>query len=229
MRRFAGHAGLVNAVAFTVDGKWGISGGFDGAVVVWKVGTGDEIWRVDGLGAVAGIAVDPQGRFVAVGAGTRVRVFDTKTGRAINDLPSDHGRVSAIAVQPNGQRIVFGTEPGTIVVWDWVAGGPWRTLSGHVGAVRALAVRYNRWVLSAGSDRSVKLWDLTIEKDVAEFRKHAAVVVSAAFLSNGTQTLSGDRDLNVLPWKIDTFFTAAPVPPPVVVPKVPDKIPVAKP
>ena len=56
----------------------------------------------------------------------------------------------------------------------------------------------------------MRLWD-TAQKDkkeVAIFRKHNGPVVSAAFLANGTQTLSGDRDVTVLPWKIDKFLAA---------------------
>lgn len=227
VRRFNGHTGLVSAVAFAFDNKWGVSGGFDGSLVMWKVGSGDEVWRVDGLGAVAGIAVNAKVGQIAVGVGKSVKLFDLKTGNVVSTIASDHGRVSAVAFTPDGEDVVFGTETGTVVVGN-CAVGPTRIMTGHVGTVRSVAARDGRWVLSAGSDRSVKLWDAASEKDVAEFRKHAAGVVSAAFLANGTQTISGDRDLNVLPWKIDKFFTAAPVNPPVV-PKVPDKIPVAKP
>jgi hypothetical protein len=64
---------------------------------------------------------------------------------------------------------------------------------------------------------------------VAVFRKHAGPVVSAAFLANGTQTISGDRDLGVIPWKIDKFLAAtAEVKPPDVPKGPPDTIPLAK-
>ena len=228
LRRFNGHTGLVNAVAFAFDNKWGVSGGFDGSLVMWKVGSGDEVWRVDGLGAVAGIAVDPVGGRIAVAAGKSVRLFDIKTGQPGHVIASDYGRVSAVAFQPGEIAVVFGTETGALVTWD-CATGVSHVMTGHVGAVRSVAVRGSRWVLSAGNDRSLKLWDAASGKDVAEFRKHAAGLVSAAFVANGTQTISGDRDLNVLPWKIDKFFAAVPVNPPAVVSKVPDKIPVAKP
>jgi hypothetical protein len=45
-------------------------------------------------------------------------------------------------------------------------------------------------------------------KAVAVFRSHTSPVVAAAFLANGTQTLSGDRELNTLPWKIDRYLAA---------------------
>lgn len=228
VRKYAGHDSLVSAVAFNPNGKWGISGGFDGVLAVWKIGTGEEVWRVEKLGPVAAIAVDPNGKFVAVAAGRFARVFDLNTGREINHLPSDDGVVSSLAVSPDGNRVVFGTERGTVVVWDWHTDGAWHTLTGHDGPVRAVAVRGARWVLSGGADRTLRLWDSSTEKEAAIFRKHASPVVSVAFLSNGNQTLSGDRDLNLLPWDVAKFLGSAPPKPPEP-PKTPDKIPPAKP
>ena len=99
---------------------------------------------------------------------------------------------------------------------------------GHDAAVRSVAVMAGgRWALSGSSDRTLRLWDLFNNAEVAAFRKHTGPVVSAAFLSNGTQTISGDRELGVFPWKIDKFLTAEP---PKVIPKtLPDTIPYAKP
>jgi len=45
VRLFKGHAGGVTFVAFTPDGKTAISGGEDGQIIVWNVGTGMEIRR----------------------------------------------------------------------------------------------------------------------------------------------------------------------------------------
>ena len=49
------------------------------------------------------------------------------------------------------------------------------------------------------------------------------VLMHAAFLDNGTQTVSGDRDVSVIPWKIDKFLAPDPPTGP------PDMIPYAKP
>ncbi|HJZ58789.1 MAG TPA: c-type cytochrome domain-containing protein, partial [Gemmataceae bacterium] len=86
VRKYAGHDSLVSAVAFTPNGRWGISGGFDGLLAAWKVGTGEEVWRAEKLGPVAAVAIDPNGKFVAVAAGRHARVFDLTDGREINQL-----------------------------------------------------------------------------------------------------------------------------------------------
>src|SRR5205823_5658386 len=97
VRRFAGHTSLVSAVGFTPDGRWAVSGGFDGSLVVWKVMTGEEVWRADNLGVVAGLAVDPKGEVVAVAAGRTAHVYRLADGHRVNDLPGD-ARVSAVAM-----------------------------------------------------------------------------------------------------------------------------------
>jgi mono/diheme cytochrome c family protein len=227
VRKYSGHDSLVSAVAFTPNGRWAVSGGFDGVLAVWKIGANEAVWRVEKLGPVAAVAADPNGKFLAVAAGRFARVFDLQTGREINQLPSDHGAVSAVAVGPDGNRVVFGTEGGAVVVWDWVADGPRHVLTGHAGPVRSVAMRGTRWVLSAGSDRTVRLWDLAAEKDVATFRKHGSPVVAAAFVANGKQTVSGDRGLNLLPWDVAKILAAEPPPEPTK--KAPDMIPYAKP
>jgi WD40 repeat protein len=108
------------------------------------------------------------------------------------------------------------------------------SLTGHDGPVRSVVVKDGgKWVLTAGADNTVRLWDTAQKKDaVAIFRKHGVPVVSAAFLSNGTQTLSGDRDMTLIPWKIEKFIGTTTVKPPEKIDppkKDPDKIPYAKP
>jgi WD40 repeat protein len=75
------------------------------------------------------------------------------------------------------------------------------------------------------------LWDTSVAKQtIPVFRKHSASVTGVAFLDNGTQTVSGDRDLTVLPWKINKFLDTRPDDSPKIEPpKVPDMIPYAKP
>jgi WD40 repeat protein len=65
--KYRDHTSLVSAVAFTPNSKWVVSGSFDGSVAHWNAATGAEGWRVEKLGLVTSLAVDPQGKFVAVG------------------------------------------------------------------------------------------------------------------------------------------------------------------
>ncbi len=234
IQKYAEHSSLVSAVGFNPTGKWGISGGFDGVVAAWKVANGEELWRVENLGIVTALAVDPAGGFVLVAADRQVHLLDLATGKKIRTHGKFTSPVASLGVSPNGKWYAAGSDDGSIRVWKLGENTAAFTLTGHEGPVRSVAIKDGgRWLLTAGADRTVRLWDTAKPKDrdVAVFRKHGAPVVSAAFLANGTQTLSGDRDVTVLPWKIDKFLAASTEPKtdPNPVKPVPDMIPLAKP
>ena len=99
-------------------------------MIVWKVATGEAVWRADDLGVVAALAVDPKGEVLAVAAGRTVHLYRLRDGHRINSLDSD-SRVSAVTLSADGNWVVIGTDGGPVVVWDWHADGPRHTLLGH--------------------------------------------------------------------------------------------------
>ncbi len=230
--KFADHTSLVSAVAFTPSSKWVVSGSFDGTVAYWKIADGKEGWRAEKLGLVTALAVDPAGKFVAVATENALVLLDLADGRELKRYGKFASPLSAVAISPNGKWIAAGNDAGLVRVWLVGEEKAKFTLTGHEGGVRSVAIKDGgRWVLTGGADRTLRLWATSDEKQtIPVFRKHAASVTGAAFLDNGTQTVSGDRDLTVLPWRIDTFLGAAPaVAPKVDVPKTPDMIPYAQP
>jgi mono/diheme cytochrome c family protein len=233
VQKYAEHAGLVSAVGFSPNGKWGISGGFDGVVAVWKIATGAAIWRLEDLGTITALAVDPGAGYVLVGADRYLHVLDLATGKPIRKHGPFAVPLASLAISPNGKWYAAGSDDGSIRLWLMGEDRARTVLSGHDGPVRAIAIKDGgRWALSAGSDRTLRLWDTSLarNRDVAIFRKHDSPVVAAAFLANGSQTLSGDRDVNVIPWKIDRFLATAPASTSPELPKSPpDAIPYAKP
>lgn len=227
--RFTGHDGLVSAVAFTPGGKWAVSGGFDGVVAVWKSGSGEELRRRDVGGYVSSIAVAPDGKTALIAAGRVAVLWDLYSGAEVRRFAHDAAPVSAVAFDPSGIGIVTGDDAGRVRMWDSRDEKSAVLLGSHAGPVRAVASRDGRMVLSASADRTVRLWDAALPgREPAVFRGHAAPVVSAAFLANGTQTVSADRGLVVLPWAVGRFMAPLPVPK-VVPPQVPDRIPYAMP
>jgi WD40 repeat protein len=75
--------------------------------------------------------------------------------------------------------------------------------SGHQEAVLALAVSPDKTlVASAGSDKTIIVWDLRNGKQLFNLKKHSAWIFCLAFSPDGRFLASGSADGNVWVWDI---------------------------
>ena len=156
-----------------------MSGSFDGTVVYWKIANGQEGWRAEKLGLVTALAVDPQGKFVAVATENALVLLDLADGHEIKRYGKFSSPLSAVAVSPNGKWIAAGNDAGTVRVWLVGEEKAKFTLTGHEGGVRSAAIKDGgRWVLTGGADRTLRLWDTTwrSSRKFRSSRKHGRPV-----------------------------------------------------
>ena len=106
-----GHAGGVDAVAVSADGRTAVSGGGDGTVRVWDLaGTAAPRVLTGHAGGVQAVAVSADGRTAVSGGdgdGT-VRVWDLAGTAAPRVLTGHDGDVQAVAVSADGRTAVSG-------------------------------------------------------------------------------------------------------------------------
>jgi len=123
-----GHTrGRVNAVAFSPDGKYAFTGGWDHTVKMWETATGREVRTLYGTAKVTAIAVSPDGGLLISGDegdNDNLKLWDLKTGKVIRAFsghePGMEG-VSAIGFTADGRHFLSagGRE---IKRWDVVTG-----------------------------------------------------------------------------------------------------------
>jgi len=123
-------------------------------------------------------------------------------GSLMFTLVGHASRVRSVALTPNGQRAISGSDDGTVKVWDLRRGVLERTLTGHTDWVRAVAVLGNgERVVSASDDRTLRVWHVATGKEACSVHVHAWIRALIGLLDGKrVASISDDR---VAIWNLD--------------------------
>ncbi|CCO33212.1 Vegetative incompatibility protein HET-E-1 [Rhizoctonia solani AG-1 IB] len=122
----------------------------------------------------------------------------------------DSGALS-IAYSPDGTRVAFGCENGTIAICDPRDGSLLLDpIAGHTNWVRCVVFSPDGTsILSASSDCTIRLWDAVHGQPIGTpFLGHTHPVKSVAFSPDGKQFVSGSWDNTVCLWNIEDHNAA---------------------
>ncbi|MFI2652867.1 hypothetical protein ACH494_35265, partial [Micromonospora fulviviridis] len=172
LRTLRGHTGGVSAVtSWQAGSDWRLaSAGEDGTVRVWDAVTGVELRTLRGhtgtVSAVTSWQAGSDWRLASAGRDGTVRIWDGATGVELRTLEGHAGPVTAVASWRAGSDwwVASAGSDGRVRIWDVTSGALIRMLEGHSAAVLALTLWQGesgrRVVVSAGWDRTVRLWSL---------------------------------------------------------------------
>jgi WD40 repeat protein len=162
------------SLAFSPDGRTLALGSEEGTIRLWEMPAARERAVLCGhTGSVKGLAFSPDGKLLAsAGQEGRAVLWDASGGSAPRVLIEEVDTpIRSVAFSPDG-RIVGVAEPTyrakDVLFFDVETGAIRTRLSGHPLGVNALAFAPDgRTVVTAGVDRSLKLWDLALGKELA--------------------------------------------------------------
>lgn len=132
-----------------------------------------------------------------------VRSWDGATGKEVRAFTGAPDLVDAVAISPDGQRIVAGSRDGTLISWT-ADGSPAFTVRGHTGAI--WGVRFDpsgTRLVTASADGTVKIWDAKSGREQRTL-KHKKAAWLAVFTADGKRIASASFDSTVRLWDAKT-------------------------
>jgi WD40 repeat protein len=156
----------------------------------------------------------PDGRLLAGGGNdTRVRIWETSTGKIHAMLEGQKGKVAAAAFSPDSSRLASASDvDGMVWVWNVKTREPIlvipeaadactvETLAFHPQG-RLLAVAGIDWLATGGSDGAICIWDLQDNCSVAIFNRGATRI---AFDPTGRWLAAACLDDSIAIWNMET-------------------------
>lgn len=163
LRRFRGHVGQVNCVAFNEESTVALSGSIDGSVRIWdcrsKKSEPIQILE-EAKDSVTSIKVSDH-EILASSADSRIRRYDLRNGALFTDTVGK--AVSSVSFTRDGQCILASCMDSTVKLLDKDTGELLQEFSGHVNKdykIDSCLSNTDSAVFSGSEDGNVYCWDL---------------------------------------------------------------------
>ncbi|OAJ44557.1 hypothetical protein BDV3_002264 [Batrachochytrium dendrobatidis] len=169
-RSFQHHSDWVNDIVLCNNNANLISCSSDRSIYMWNTLYDQSPVKIGfHTDCVKRLACSPQANFVVSGGLDRkIYMWDIQElrskPRVIMSSESPNASIYSLACNPSGTVLVSGSPEKVVRVWDPRSASPQSLcLQGHTDNVRDLLVSHDgRWVLSASTDSTIKLWSLAM-------------------------------------------------------------------
>jgi WD40 repeat protein len=212
-------------MAFSPDGKCIATADREGEQLktkmflrVREIESGKELWRVEMVlsGGLFPVAYAPNGKLIAAGTrGNDTKLFDADSGKLVHTIENARGWDNML-FSPDGKYLL-----GTFIDYEYATWhAVWSIHSGEevhrfgtprervkseratAGENRGLAVSADGKTLAAGTDNTVRMWDLGTRKEIALAGGSHGTVLALAVGRDGKRAISRGTDGMIRVWDL---------------------------
>jgi WD40 repeat protein/Leucine-rich repeat (LRR) protein len=215
VQKFLGHTDLVGRVALSGDGRYAVTGSWDGKAIVWETASGKIINTFqDRPKWLQCVAISYYGKYVLTGSNDQTAtLWDAPSGKKLQTFEGHTGAVESVALSLEAypKHVLTGSRDNTAILWDAASGKKLQAFLGHTGLVKSVALSDDgKLVLTGSADKTAILWEAASGKKIYTFLGHTDKVNGVALSGDAKLVLTGSRDTTAILWeasgkKIQTF------------------------
>lgn len=157
-----GHIRLVEAVEYSRDGNWIISGGVDETIRFWDASKNSLVGIVSCPDhCVSALSSSVDGILATGGKDHTIRLWDIVSRADLAVLDGHEASIRALAFSARGDYLVSADWDGIMKLWDTATGTIMFSTEAHESAILTVSFSPDeKQVASAGYDQIIKLWSV---------------------------------------------------------------------
>jgi RNA polymerase sigma factor (sigma-70 family) len=199
------HGFVVNAMAYSPDGKKIAAVGAGRAITLWDAATGKEIHQFPNRGQPNHLAFSPDGKMLATTSTPDCQLLDVATGKELRTLKGHQNGLRGVAFSPDSKTVATVSYDGTLRLWDAATGTEKRRIECGQGDLYTTAFSPDgKVVVSAGKDGTIRLRDPNTGEERRRLEGHKKEVLWVVFSPDGKHLASASADETIRLWDPDT-------------------------
>ncbi|MFH2007529.1 MAG: protein kinase [bacterium] len=204
--RLRGHTDSVEQTAVSPDGRWAATASQDRTARIWDLATHQSRVTLKGHGKrVNSVDFSPDGKLLATGGfDNRIRLWSVPDGAPRGVLEGHTGWVEGVTFSQDGKLLASASNDKTIRIWRVEGRTLVRTIQCRRGRSVAVFANRDRWVIGAGDENHLSVWDTRTGRLVKQLIGHTSEAVRIDITPDRRYLLSAGRDNRVIIWDLRT-------------------------
>jgi len=204
------HNNWINTIAYSPNGRYLASGGWDNLIKIWDAQTGNCVKTLKGhQSAILDIKFSKDGKtLISSSQDETIKFWSIASGKLVHQITGHSGWIMSISLDAKESILASGGSDETISLWD-IATKQDTALEinrflGHKDYVRSLDFSPDGNILaSGGDDNKLKFWNLKTGKEIYEIEGHTSWVRSVKYSPDGKLVASAGDDQKINLWKTE--------------------------